>query len=285
MSVRSSILKAAYRLSSCSLQGDIVPDGSAETCDVSCIINFYGRIDLLEGILWSLAEQDLPKQRFEVILVEDRGGTPKGRAACESFAGTLNIRYAALTSGYGKMGHSRNEGLALARGRYVLFLDDDTVILQKAFLSSLSDNFRISGADAIVPRGAASYSLLRGRYSYHEPFFPTSRCMAYTREVLHALGGFVSDIVGQEDVEFVIRFLAAGRAFLNAEQLQYYHPPLIVASLKKPAAVGYSFFRLRKRYPLLLFPVTVKWRMQGKFGLGFAIGIFNAVTGRTARYQ
>jgi len=129
-----------------SLLGDLVDDGSATTCEVSCVINFYGRIELLEGILYSLAEQDLPRSKFEVILVEDRGGTEEGQAVSRRFEHLLNIRYSVLSSNYGKMGYSRNAGLAQARGRYVLFLDDDTVILERSFLSLLVDEFHSSGA-------------------------------------------------------------------------------------------------------------------------------------------
>ena len=51
-----------------------------------------------------------------------------------SFADRLNIIYRPLDKHFGKMGYSRNFGLAQARGCYVLFLDDDTVILQEDFL-------------------------------------------------------------------------------------------------------------------------------------------------------
>ncbi len=300
MKARAKILTLLYRLTPFSLKGDLQTGETDTSFNVSCIINFCARVDLLEGILYSLLDQDLPKERYEVILVEDRGGTAEGSGMARRFDGLLNIRYFPLTENHGKMGYSRNFALSKARSRYVLFLDDDTVLLQKDFLSTLVDKFEQTGASAIVPNGSSNYCLLKGRYGFHDDYFPSNRCMAYTRKILEELGGFVSEIVGQEDVEFVIRFIASGNSFHQADQLGYLHPPLIVNGLGKPASVGFSFAHIRKRYslfvwlmlllngiryvPLLLVPLTMKWRMQGKFSLGFLIGILYSAVGKRVNY-
>ena len=301
MELRSKILIALFKLFPFSLKGDAKLDNIKCSCSISCVINFYGRINLLEGILYSLASQDLPKEKFEVLLVEDRGGTKEGREIARRFGDVLNVRYFALSEKFGIMGYSRNLGLSQAQGEYVLFLDDDTVILRKDFLSTLSSIFKSSGADAVIPHGAASYGILKGKYDFHDPYYPTSRCMAYRREVMRDLGGFVSDIIGQEDVEFIIRFIASGRTFHQTATLEYYHPPLIVNKISKASAVGLSFAKLRGRYPfllwlmllvngsrylpLLLFPFKTKWRMQGRFSLGFLLGILYAAVGANAGYS
>jgi glycosyltransferase involved in cell wall biosynthesis len=301
MELRPRILKGLFRLFPFPLKGDAKLDNIKYACNISCVINFYGRINLLEGVLYSLASQDLPKEKFEVLLVEDRGGTKEGREIAHRFEDVLNIRYSALSEHFGIMGYSRNLGLSQAQGKYVLFLDDDTVILRKDFLSTLISIFKSSGADAVIPHGNASYGILKGKYDFHDPYYPTSRCMAYQREVLKELGGFVSEIIGQEDVEFVVRFIASGRTFHQTADIEYYHPPLIVNKISKASAVGLSFAKLRGRYPfilwmlllvngsrylpLLLFPFKTKWRMQGRFSLGFFLGILYAVVGAKAGYS
>ena len=127
-------------------------------------------------------------------------------------------------------------------------------MLQRDFLQKLVETFAGNpDADGIIPRGNASFSLVRGRYDYHDEFFMTSRCMAYRREVMKELGGFVSNFVGQEDVEFVIRFTIAGKTALNAPELTYYHHPLLVPNLRKPKAVGASFCQLRGRYSVAVW--------------------------------
>lgn len=299
--MRKSILQSLYRRFPFDLRGDCrVPDESGGIV-ISCVINFYGRINLLEGILYSLAEQNFPRDTFEVVLVEDQGGTAQGRAAADRFSACLPIRYLPLDANFGRMGYSRNYGLAHARGRYVLFLDDDTVLLQNDFLSRLADCFEADPAvDALVPHGSASYSVVDGRYGYHDPFFMTSRCTAYRRTVLKELSGFMSDFIGQEDVEFVIRFLLSGKQSLNVPELNYFHPPLLVSSFGKPMAVGMSFSGLRKRYstvvwilvllncmrhaPLYLLPGCFN-REMGRFGIGFFLGVIKGLLGgREVRY-
>jgi len=299
--MRKTILQSLYRRFPFDLRGDCpVPDESGEIL-ISCVINFYGRINLLEGILFSLAEQDFPRDTFEVVLVEDQGGTAQGRAAADRFSEYLPIRYLPLDANFGRMGYSRNYGLAHARGRYILFLDDDTVLLQNDFLSRLADCFEADpSVDALVPHGSASYSVVNGRYGYHDPFFMTSRCTAYRRTVLAELSGFISDFIGQEDVEFVIRFLLSGKKSLNVPELNYFHPPLLVGNFNKPMAVGMSFSGLKKRYstvvwilvllncmrhaPLYLFPGRFN-REMGRFGIGFFLGVIKGLLGgREVRY-
>jgi GT2 family glycosyltransferase len=301
MGLRSKMLVSAYRLFPFSLRGDASFNYVHPERDISCVINFFGRTHVLKNVLSGLSEQDLPKERFEVVLIEDKGGTKEGKDILEEFKSSLNIEYFALLENYGKMGYSRNLGISKSKGRFILFLDDDTVIIQNNFLSNLIKEFETSNADAIIPHGGTSYCVLDGKYGFHDPYFPSNRCMAYNIEVLKELGGFVSEIIGQEDVELVVRFIASGKEFFYSRKLEYLHPPLILNNLNKAAAVGMSFARLKNRYPLiiwlillmngsrylptLLFPISQKLRMQGKFSLGFLLGILYSIMGRKIEYN
>ncbi|MEQ9620298.1 MAG: glycosyltransferase [Deltaproteobacteria bacterium] len=301
MDLRAPVLKKCYDLFPFPLGGDAELAEAAPGCDISCVINFYGRTDLLRNILTCLSDQTLGKNRFEVILVEDRGGTEAGRDIASHFKGAINLSYFAIGENYGVMGYARNFGLSRTKGRYIIFLDDDTVILDKEFLSVIIDEFDTSDADAVMPRGSASYCLLREKYSYHDPFFPTNRCMAYKRETLEELGGFVSAIIGQEDVELAVRLTAGGKKIRRSYLTGYMHPPLIYRDTNKAAAVGYSFAKLRCRYPFfvwvmlllngarylpeLMIPFSTKHRMRGKFGLGFVLGVWYSIIGRKMEYN
>ena len=252
-------------------------------------------MDLLSGILFSLAQQQFPRGSFEVLLIEDRGGTPEGRRCAEQFADILPVSYLPLDNNFGKMGYSRNFGVARSRGEYLLFLDDDTVILQNDFLANLEKiGTAHADTDAFIPHGAASFALIDGKYDHHDEYFMTSRCMAYRRTALAELGGFIDDFVGQEDVEFVMRYHMSGRQSARCPDLEYCHPPLLVPNFRKPRAVGASFYRLRRRYPfaiwllmlancarhapLLLLPVR-RFQEQGRFGVGFLGGILDGIRG------
>lgn len=291
--MRKRILQTLYRWFPFDLRADCTVTDASDEITLSCVINFYGRINLLEGILFSLQGQDLPHDQFEIVLVEDQGGTEAGRLAAERFAKVLPVRYLPLDANFGRMGYSRNFGLAHSRGRYILFLDDDTVLPQADFLSSLTAAFESHpDADALIPHGNSAYSLIDGRYDYHDPYFMTSRCTAYRRSVLAELGGFINDFIGQEDVEYVVRFIIAGKKSCTVPELDYFHPPLLVPNFRKPQAVGYSFSHLKSRYsavvwllvilncarhaPLYLLPVR-KFREMGRFGIGFLVGALTAL--------
>ncbi|MFA7062294.1 MAG: glycosyltransferase family A protein [Pedobacter sp.] len=287
--MRRILLNKMKKIFNVRLQGDCCVPSERDGIRVSCIINFFGRLELLSCILHSLVEQNYPRQYFEVILVEDQGGTEAGRRLAKDFSSLLNIIYAPLDQKFGKMGYSRNFGLFRSRGKYILFLDDDTVILQEDFLEKLDDI--LTGqpeVDAVMPHGMASFSLVDGRYAYHEPYFMTSRCTAYRRSVLTELSGFISDFVGQEDVEFVIRFTLIGKNSVKVPELEYYHPPLLVPNFRKPKAVGNSFYGLKSRYPYFLWLLVIlncarhaplyllpvrRYREMGRFGIGFLFGV------------
>lgn len=290
--MREFLLRSIYNLYPFDLRGDCTVPGASDGVVVSCVINFYGRIGLLEGILYSLQEQDFPSDGFEVVLIEDQGGTEEGRLAAERFSKVLPIRYLPLDANFGRMGYSRNFGLANSRGKYILFLDDDTVLQQGDFLSTLVGIFEADpGTDALVPHGRASFSVLPDRYDFHDPYFMTSRCTAYRRSVLAELGGFISSFIGQEDVEFVVRFTIAAKNSRIVPELNYFHPPLLVPNFRKPMAVGYSFSLLRSRYSLFVWLLVIlncsrhvllyilpvrRLKEMGRFGVGFMAGVIKA---------
>jgi glycosyltransferase involved in cell wall biosynthesis len=290
--MREYILNTLYRRFPFDLRGDCTVPVASAVIKLSCVINFYGRINLLEGILFSLQDQVFPHENLEIVLVEDQGGTEEGKLTAERFSKKLPIRYLPLDANFGRMGYSRNFGLKHSRGDIILFLDDDTVLQQNNFLSTLVSAFECTPeTDAMVPHGKASFAMIEDQYDFHDPYFMTSRCTAYRRSVLAELGGFVSNFIGQEDVEFVVRFTIAGKKSKNIPELHYFHPPLLVPTFRKPMAVGFSFSLLKARYstalwllvilncarhaPLYLFPQR-RFKEMGRFGIGFLAGVVTA---------
>ncbi len=300
MNIRTNILKLLNRISPVNLRGDAEIE-VYEEYEISCIINFYGRTELLKNILSCLTEQDLEKDRFEVVLVEDKGGTAEGKEIAGEYSKKLNINYITLKQNFGIMGYSRNLGTQHSKGKYMLYLDDDTVILQRSFLSGLLILFNKNNPDGIMPLGLASFCELYQQYQYHDPYYPTNRCMAYKAEVLRDLGGFKSTIIGQEDVEFTIRLALSGKKIIKAGELQYFHPPLIQHNFRKSASVGLSYYNLRKSYPLVMWLLLLingcrylpygflsfnsRFLYQFKFSAGFFLGIIYGIQGKNVEYK
>jgi glycosyltransferase involved in cell wall biosynthesis len=90
---------------------------------LSVIICTYKRPALLREALASLFEQRLPRNRFEVIVV-DNNSRDETAAVGEEFAARLpNLRY--FHEPKQGLSHSRNRGCDEARGDYLVYLDDD----------------------------------------------------------------------------------------------------------------------------------------------------------------
>lgn len=91
---------------------------------MSVITPTHRRPKLVERLLSSLREQTVDADRFEIIVVDDASGdeTP---STLEKFSAALpNLIWRSFDRGRGPA-TARNRGVQLARGRLILFLDDD----------------------------------------------------------------------------------------------------------------------------------------------------------------
>lgn len=300
MEFRSKILTLLNKPFPIPIHGDVAISEEV-IYDISCVINFYGRIKFLRNILSCLKEQNINKSRFEVLLVEDRNGTSEGSEMAKEFSDCLNITYLTLKNNFGIMGYSRNVGILSSKGKYILLLDDDTVILQSNFLTLLLETFERKKPDGVIPMGRPSFCLSKSKYQFHDLFFPANKCIAYSRETLIELKGFNSKIIGQEDVEFTIRLSIRNKKLLKNPELVYYHPPLIQQSYNKSAAVGFSYYRLKNKYPFVIWILLLmngcrylplgalqfndKHKNQFRFSMGFLIGIFYGIINKKVDYR
>lgn len=99
--------------------------------DASVILCTYRRSDRLARALASVLAQDFDPARFEVIVVDngqEHAAIAEVLQQCRAAAGeeagpAVRLLHAPVTG----LSHARNAGLAAARGRCLLFLDDDAV--------------------------------------------------------------------------------------------------------------------------------------------------------------
>lgn len=92
--------------------------------EISAIICTHNRTDYLQKAISSLANQDLSRETFEIIVV-DNCSTDSTRTVVESFAAIGNIRY--LYEPVLGLSHARNTGWKNAETPYVAYLDDDAM--------------------------------------------------------------------------------------------------------------------------------------------------------------
>ena len=91
-----------------------------KTMDFSVVIPTYNRLDMLVRVLDALdAQVDAPS--FEVIVINDGSRDDTERVMSQRKGITFR------TQPNGGPGRARNHGVSLAKGRYIVFIGDDTV--------------------------------------------------------------------------------------------------------------------------------------------------------------
>lgn len=219
---------------------------------ISCLICTSHRSEDLDFLLSDFLEQTLDKKHFEIIILNDGAGEDI-RLIAEKYTNALPIRYLENKTPQKNIGLLRNKTILSSQGEYILFLDDDTRILQKNFLARALEIFKQPNPDVIIPLGKASYGIVRGRYDFFDAFSFGNAGVLYKREVLKKLRGFRNDLSSYEDIEFGIRLTICGYKIIKTNELVYLHPPFYFYSMYKPLSIGQSILKLRQHYSFLVW--------------------------------
>ena len=91
---------------------------------ISVIIPTFNRADLLSQSLESLVNQSLPRDQFEVVVIDD-GSSDCTKDVCADFEKRLHLRYQRQENS--GIAAAKNMGVFISRGRLLLFFDDDDV--------------------------------------------------------------------------------------------------------------------------------------------------------------
>jgi cellulose synthase/poly-beta-1,6-N-acetylglucosamine synthase-like glycosyltransferase len=176
-----------------------------------------------------LSGLDYPRERFEIIVVNDGGGSIDDAVA--PFLGQMNVTR--VTQKNAGPASARNTGVARARGRYTAFTDDDCrpdrdwlkeLELHLAADESILVGGRIINALEDNDCSAASQLLVTYLYAYYNAdrelaLFFTSNNMAMAREAFLSFGGFDARYMraAAEDRELCDRWTHSGRRMVYAE--------------------------------------------------------------------
>ena len=95
--------------------------------EISVIIPTYNRREILHYTLLSLTQQDIGKERFEVVLIDD-GSTDGTREMIATYESLLNIKYHFLTDSGHTPSTARNKGILLSEGRICLLIDSGVML-------------------------------------------------------------------------------------------------------------------------------------------------------------
>lgn len=204
----------------------------------SIIIPTYNRPQQLAQCLKAIASLEYPKEKFEVIVVDD-GST----ISLEKVIGPFNqqINLTLFKQANAGPATARNTGASLAKGEYLVFTDDDC--------APASDwlNFfaaRIASAPEAMIGGktinglenniysTASQLLIDCLYSYHSSSpkraksnFFTANNLVVPAQIFRSLGGFDTGftLAAGEDREFGDRWLHYNYGMIYAPEAKVYH--------------------------------------------------------------
>src|SRR5713101_7898486 len=91
---------------------------------ISVVIPTFNRAAMPADTLESFAAQSIPKNRYEVVVVDDgsKDATPE---VCRGFASRMQLKYLHIENS--GISAAKNAGILVSRGRILLFADDDDI--------------------------------------------------------------------------------------------------------------------------------------------------------------
>jgi len=267
----------------------------------SIVIPTYGRNQQLAVCLERLTSLEYPRDRFEVIVVDDGSKAPPS-AVVTSFSGRLNVQL--CTQLHAGPAGARNTGAKQAQGEFLAFIDDDTAP-HKDWLLALASRFRENPDRAVFGRAAnvlfencystASQLLTDFLCTYYntdsrQAKFLTSSNLALPLERFLTIKGFDTTfpLAGGEDREFCDRWLSQGYKVTYAEEVKvdHAHPLTLPAFWRQHFNYGrgaFHFHRLRalrraeyrmRPEPLTFYLNLIRYpfgKVQPAYALGLAL--------------
>jgi GT2 family glycosyltransferase len=225
---------------------------SANQPVISVVVPTKGRLSSLEHCLDALRKADFGRERFEVVVANDRGGE-QVEALVASYAGELQAAIARPQ----RTGPSaaRNAGAAAARGAYLAFTDDDCEPAP-SWLSALERSLAENPGAAVGGRvengipenlGAVATQVVVDALHAHfnrdprSPRFFASSNVAFPADAFRSVGGFDEGFRYAEDREVCERWVRTGHRFVSAPDAIVIH--LRTLGLREFMAQHYGYGR------------------------------------------
>ncbi|MBV9757003.1 MAG: glycosyltransferase family 2 protein [Alphaproteobacteria bacterium] len=205
---------------------------------ISAVVPTYDRYPLLDNCLGGLASQTLPRDRYEIIVVDNTPDRARSDRHAASHAGVTNLRW--IHEPRAGAAHARNVGMWQARAPLIAFTEDDAVP-SPGWLAALLEAFAVLGEAVHVVGGPVRAAwgggprpdwLGDGLLAYlgvidrgpevrvlGEGEWVTGASLAYRTERLRAAGGFLPSLgrvgsgavlLSNEETDLEERIRAAG---------------------------------------------------------------------------
>ena len=196
----------------------------------------------LGDCLQSIACLDYPRNRFEIVIVDDGSPTP-----FETGIADINKLYdiVLLTQRHAGPAAARNTGAVKAKGDILTFIDDDCEPAPnwlRILARRLADKTNCAVGGWVInklsdnPYSTASQMLVDYLYAYYNsnpnrPLFLATNNLALPAEQFHAVGGFDTSFAraAGEDREFCDRWIRHGYHMIFAPEALVFHSHALTA--------------------------------------------------------
>jgi len=203
--------------------------------DFSIVVPFCDRLDALSECLEALARVRFPRDRFEVLLVDD-GSQDRADDLVARLKDRLPVRL--FRQQHAGPAAARNHGARQARGKWLAFTDSDCApaeqwLHQLAAVLSTAADVAVGGRVVntltnifpVASQWQSDYVIAYLGATKGSPTFCTTNNFAVPRERFLTVGGFDPDFrhPGGEDREFCRRWVHEGQRLRWAPEALVYH--------------------------------------------------------------
>lgn len=229
---------------------------------LSVVICTYDRVDVLSESLKSVAQQMLPTDEFEIVVVYNEDDDAS--AEYLSSVSIPNLRTA--TEDAGSLSAARNVGYQIASGEYIAYLDDDAVA-DPNWIASILETFETTNPEPSCVGGRVVGNLEHPKPKWLPDSLPglpvrdlgdeprllelpdesvIGANMAFPRRFLERHGGF-SVKLGRKEGTLLSNEETALQVLADRENGVYYQPAAVVEHFIPADRLTISYF-LRRFY-------------------------------------
>ncbi len=193
---------------------------------VSVLLATYNRKEWLRECLESVSNQSYPKDRYEIIVVND-GSTDGTEEVLKEYEKKAQYMFRWYTQMNRGKAAAMNLGIKNTRGEIICFTDDDC-IADKNWIKNLLKEFddeKVGGVGGRILAYMPKKLVEKYGVSFDQDgsvSLATGNA-AYRAHIVRSVGGFDTRLIGLEDIDFGVRVRGRGYKLKYAPEAVIYH--------------------------------------------------------------
>ncbi len=240
--------------------------------NVSIIVPAYNEEKIISDCINSLLELDYPKDKYEIIIVND-GSIDKTADVVGVFAKTCQ-NVILLSKKNGGKASAQNLGLKYANGKFILITDADAVVEKKWVLKMLNNlekydvvlgAYYAKNTDTLLEKIQNAHYLIKFMFGGLKGRPSIGVNNGFRKEVVEKIGNF-NDSKTSITSDFIKRAVEAGFKI-------YFDPEIVVYTRCTKSFNGFLKQKLRWKEESLNYLKGEKITFSDLLGLGYTVGL------------